>query len=1569
MADRHREDGAAKRSRAVGLFVWGLVLLVFCAWAIYQLIPHATRTHVVTAVVRYDRECELTPLPWQDPVWRDDPTALADLLPRTRWTGLKDDVMRGQGLLDLARHAPAACELGPRDMLIVMLSAYGSADAGEPCVLMADFEARGNPAQHVQLSQLLEAIARVKAGPKLLVLDLLPLPFDPRLGRVELDLPSLVESAVTKMSAAVEPDPLWVLLPSRTGELPQVSFAERDTLFGRAVRDALAGYADRPECRGDGNGRVSVGELYRYVAVRCRARSGNEQTPLLLRSGRGTVSPAGEEDDTAVVEVLPPRDEAVEAEQKTPLDARAAGDAALRGLTVAEGGADRAASDLGRKAGDAALAPRAPAPAAKPAEPAASADSAADAAAGKKEGAGQGAAAPAPGEPPQPKAEAAPQSVLAAPVAQLWQLHEALGEGHDVASSDVRPLDYAPAYWRWMEAQLVDWDLRLHWGSQAVGSVAADPQSLLAELKAVRRDADADPTLLAATRWLQEREAATRRATESASHPLRQRAERTLRTYLRLVYRARDLVLWHARWTLVSPAAVPRDRDRALADYLQHLESFGEALAGLLQRAQVSAEDFDREVQRLEQQLGRRDTPRSLLGEYHALLESVHTDVDRASTDQVIFCCLLSPLLTPAQRESLYTRLAAQQVPDPSDLGPDAEDRWVVIREDVRRPAGRSADVVAQWYLRLCALGSGRRASDALPSEGMEPQSLPAVVARTVQDLDRLVAQSQTTVSQRLQLELAARTADPRDVERGRLNLPNDSLVRVELTYPDIMTVAVEPGEQLALRRLGEEAARLVVTLRATDPNRRETGWKLAFNPQELAVTRAGQTQPLLPGDQPRLALSAGQAQVELLVTPRGPASPEPRTEYLTIETTDGDAPASRRLACLLPRDTVVELAAETLALDRSGQWIPIAPVRWEIPLEQRTHAALRLEPLPNRETRYAFRLRNRGESALQLKLQLVAVRLPADLVRSWPQGRLTDGRRVFQSVAGALFDSGQQLRPGLPVLAAGDVTLPADEEAPLLLAPPVPAADAAAPPAAAAAPAAPPAVPTATPIAEGLLAILTGQRPEERWLKWIEIAPLHPQYLVAAQGARLERERLTVTFLPGAAAAALPGINVCLDEQPGQFLPLGAPQVIPVRSDEFEKTLAVDGVPRSLVLRPAAADPADWRDQRRDVRNVALKGLVGQRAAGGEIAFVTPEFRLAWQPPAPAGTDPTKISSPRIIGSTPPVFPKLQSLRLDLAVDAPLNAFVPGSQDEPPREFVTVRLTRDDDARTLVERWFFEDRVWSGQGETRDGQLSIRLDSMEDLSLSVPSGGDVFPPESGEYTLETRLQLTGYPPLSTKSPVRLIVDADAPQQVVVQGLPPAVPEGRETITLRISCRDLTGPRKVAYAFVAKASDPLPAEAAVKNVTPTRQLRDQWSAEIVVNIADLKAAPNNRSSNYYFKALVWDEAENATAIPPADVEPPGLRVLPPAMPATKGDLTVFVRWKKNNEAIPGASVTVTGPGGQKLVRDTDAGGKATFTNLDFGSYTVEATQARYKGAQTVELKEGQAQVTIFPSSL
>lgn len=191
------------------------------------------------------------------------------------------------------------------DVLLVYVSAQGVSHVGKdatttPYLLCADFvlldsDRNGRvPLQAIAVDDLLKTLCRRQAAAKLLILDMGTVITDPRMGIVVNQFPSLLKDSVEKTG-----DPkLWVLTSHRLGQIAHRIYPLGNSLFGWSVMDRLRG-------RGDTDGDVTLGELYRDVVAECERISGGQQIPELLWGSGATSRPSEESRDVVLVGGLP----------------------------------------------------------------------------------------------------------------------------------------------------------------------------------------------------------------------------------------------------------------------------------------------------------------------------------------------------------------------------------------------------------------------------------------------------------------------------------------------------------------------------------------------------------------------------------------------------------------------------------------------------------------------------------------------------------------------------------------------------------------------------------------------------------------------------------------------------------------------------------------------------------------------------------------------------------------------------------------------------------------------------------------------------------------------------------------------------------------------------------------------------------------------------------------------------------------------------------------------------------------------------------------------------------------
>lgn len=150
----------------------------------------------------------------------------------------------------------------------------------------------GHEERKVPVSDLLKALLEAQADQKLLVLDCQRMDHFWPLGMVANHFVEDVKAELEELKR-IEPDRtagLAVLFSSGGGEVTWVDANERQSVFGYYFARGLAGAADTPAEGGDGNRRITLAELERYLATKVAAwvsrNRADGQTPFAWTAGR-----------------------------------------------------------------------------------------------------------------------------------------------------------------------------------------------------------------------------------------------------------------------------------------------------------------------------------------------------------------------------------------------------------------------------------------------------------------------------------------------------------------------------------------------------------------------------------------------------------------------------------------------------------------------------------------------------------------------------------------------------------------------------------------------------------------------------------------------------------------------------------------------------------------------------------------------------------------------------------------------------------------------------------------------------------------------------------------------------------------------------------------------------------------------------------------------------------------------------------------------------------------------------------------------------------------------------------
>ncbi len=192
--------------------------------------------------------------------------------------------------------------LGPTDTIAHRLERLGEVSARESLVVLLMAPARVGPGGQVEVLgtgakgdgpgrwiAFREILARVSACParhRLVVLDVMRPMADPIRGILADDVAGRISQELE--AAATTDQGVFVLSACERGQQSWASEELGRSVFGLAVEQGLRGLADSEG--GDGDGRVTVRELSRYVMRRTHAwvwhNRQARQTPVLLEKGR-----------------------------------------------------------------------------------------------------------------------------------------------------------------------------------------------------------------------------------------------------------------------------------------------------------------------------------------------------------------------------------------------------------------------------------------------------------------------------------------------------------------------------------------------------------------------------------------------------------------------------------------------------------------------------------------------------------------------------------------------------------------------------------------------------------------------------------------------------------------------------------------------------------------------------------------------------------------------------------------------------------------------------------------------------------------------------------------------------------------------------------------------------------------------------------------------------------------------------------------------------------------------------------------------------------------------------------
>jgi len=1163
--------------------------------------------------------------------------------------------------------------------------------------------------------------------------------------------------------------------------------------------------------------------------------------------------------------------------------------------------------------------------------------------------------------PDEPGAEGSPDAHpldLRGSLHAAWQIRDRL-QDREVAGG-FSPVDYAPHLWRELSALLLDFELRSHGGSAFDSKeLARELASLLTDLRrfeglmvrqaappAVLADESSVANRLTAAwgRFLAERSA---KADFSESKSELDKARRAVRYHADLAFLAPYYVRWHQQTSLSTTDEVPVFQD--ISKMLDHLADFGRLIESLEGRPldALAEQDLVRGRVRLEEIRTRID--RRLRQDGDAALASIDHPINERRIEDLLSTPLLSaerrkrmldeltrPGREPPRRgeadrrdrppslsvpqsklERLLDRLQLEQklvsLAEP-DVAKEIEQRLASLRRLVR--AGAESE--GRFWHECRAIGRGLRSF----YEGL-PGDIEDRLARGTGSDDRAVRQAVKLL----------RLVDGRDSRSLGDIEPFQRLRILPPALPEELAIVGDDELNLDLTTWQP----LDLTVEATGTQLEGISATLNFDPDLIQLRQSGQDRPIDPRKSYPVQLGSdgkGLLRYEVIAKTEQVA-----VARLTLRVKSDRRSAEHTVRCTLPKPNEIDLVALRIGASQA-----------------RTSEGnrLRLRPFPNRTTAFRLSLVNRSGKPKNVKADLIAV--PVQLRARWAPGQLfgPDGR-LHPGVRRSLFDATDSLLPGVKVLSTTTkpVALPADGSPVEIDFPPPGSGTKAAGPGEAAAKNAADAKnaaetkPLPPAVTHGLVCIITNAEDnKDRWIKWIELAPLAPkEYLNAQIGYDLSKERITIQLAPK---------DVDGDGQPDpdEVLPLGlaekpievvwdAAGQVPAAVEKNDRDaldgskpaaklyavvepdgkdrivrLTVDGYPRAFVYRVTCAETRPGTDLKPSLEQIRIKSL---SVADYPKVF---HFPMKGRPPAEPTAEADKETKKETVylgPDQPAAFPApCRAIIVEYRVDAPADAF-----QLPDREDVIELALQVESASR--HRLYTDRQMVARLAKTRLRGLVMIQTEVGDYTVKLPPGGL----QNKRFALCARLVLAG-----SEAQSHLV-------GVVLDGLPPRVdafytrpdhtgpiPPGK-TVAAYLQLTDLAGIEKVEFGFDTDQSGDLEK----KEIVVVKDLGKPPAGNIWSATLDTKDQP----PKCQLMARATDKVGLSTRAKPL------LVTIPSPQPGEGGGLekgTIRGVVMFGSQPVDRAKVTIKDSGiPPKKTKDD---GKFIFLDVPAGQYTLEA---------------------------
>lgn len=1473
------KSGSRGLPRRVKASLWtaaAVLLLIALGWWLYT--PKVARTHVYVLAAGDTANLSTPMIPWH--------AAPLDSieLPSLRNLDFSSRVVESSSrshLKDLA-----SLKLAKRDRLVVYVSGHvvPSADHESAQLMCRDYDLdHPTAANVVPIRTILNMMIETDAGIKLLVVDSGRLNSDPRLGMLANDATDLLAKELRDLAAS----DVWVLTSNDSLEPGTGWYGTRRTTFGESFVLGLTGQADSAPV----DAYITLGELYQFVKERCWQITRGIQRPQLLHAA------ADFDPDNVDTRLLTLAFDPGEPQPGEPVDEAAPDTAKSADDIPADPAPSENETNVGgnenenENASDTSEEPDT----SEKTDDAVATTADADATAtpeednSKQQPAGAAMADLDANRPDAP-------SVLLSDNPRIGLLNEGWNLRDNLQQTIERgvwsPCDYAPHLWRELNSQMLDHEFRLV-GDNSDGSAGAvkELEKIVAGLRrlqeyvrnpdsATRISATGTPGSGQTGDWLPSKllDAAARARTADERLTFESNSQRMSNLSLnhRKIQRGTFFMPPQAGW-FAEASLVASDTDKSLDEWADQLLRAISLCRQYFQKMASTSRLTELEIPEVEQlQNDALNSIKTLQDNWDKYVSALSHSAEIPRQRWLIEVTLGSPLLNAESRAQLRAELQASEV---------------TALENEKIDTDQAALHKWKRFEKLCKIEAELLSQATIPfAANADNLQYAANKSTKLHDIGQRLAAEYASLSKNYRLAASHRILNLVDARDAR-QIENSEVVhpRFDLQGPPELVVVKSPLGILDLDLPGHE---LTWEIECTNPEQSDSTAYLDFDERRVQITTpSGDT--VTSGQKLNYRFTNGRQTLTFRIRPVESTFLPLAESELQFNLRSGDAdPVLSKLTLRRPPPNVVDVVATLRASPKVK--------------EQRSlgRNGILLQPFANRSSTFDLALKNLSGKSRQVNVRIATV----PPIPRLANGRLLDSTfEPLPSVKLAVLDSSGKLRSQLKTVAATTqpVDLPPTRDIiPISLAKPVPPnakPDTDAPPPT-------PDPPKLPDISFGLVCEITDvAQPENRWLKWLEIAPLAPAEFLRCERGESAPNEFAIDIYSDQPGATMPDL-ASFQKQPmvvewnstslppsltrknlvGQIQAPGEKARVLVAHDgkqnsPFRLHLDIDGYPRAFSYGTSFSPASNLEP----IEQVMVR--VNMRTQSHDRRF---PFSGAKRPPS------------QIVLPVPSQDDK-DIAEIELQIDPPVNTF---GRDNP-EDHINVSW---ENAASIVSG--FSQRNVSAELASLEDGLAIKT-NVSDFHQQLDLRG-----KSGKLFLAVQSKVQGTDQVLARIPV--VIDAEVP---TLKASVDSVVYLNRNVSCELVASDNTVLSTGVAGIVETETDPIAKKYLV-------DVKNQRRIQRTISLPTQGLS----TGDYYVKVEVADQVGNLnSAYAKFSIQPPKPKKVVPLKFAFRGRVRV------GKSTYPDRITVELVGSGAKPQRTED--GWFQFAGIDPGEYTIKAS--------------------------